>query len=274
MILFVFEGKEREPAIFKTIEYLFFKDKMDRIICSYCNNIYGLYKQMTDDGRITDERYYLDLVSVLRTRLASDPDNPLKDIEDSSEISEIYLFFDYDIHNQNKDGTFSYAELNDQLRTMVEFFDDETGHGKLYVNYPMVESIRYTKKLPDPDYHLYTFPVSSLKYFKSRSADFSHYDNLDFASFRLGRNKAISEKDKVRSAELFVNWKHLITQNTEKANYICNGRKSIPLDLDAVSQSCIFENQRGKFISEDNVAVLNSFPLFLFEYFGCDFADS
>ena len=144
---------------------------------------------MTDDGRITDERYYLDLVSVLRTRLAADPDNPLRDIEDSSEISEIYLFFDYDIHNQNKDGTFSYAELNDQLRTMVEFFDDETGHGKLYVNYPMVESIRYTKKLPDPDYHLYTFPVSSLKYFKSRSADFSHYDNLDFLYANSNKNE-------------------------------------------------------------------------------------
>ena len=38
MILFVFEGKKREPEIFKTLEYLYFP-KGQTIVCSFGNNI-------------------------------------------------------------------------------------------------------------------------------------------------------------------------------------------------------------------------------------------
>ena len=44
MILFVFEGAEREPKIFKTLERLFF-GAGERIVCSFGNNIYELYRQ-------------------------------------------------------------------------------------------------------------------------------------------------------------------------------------------------------------------------------------
>lgn len=40
--------------------------------------------------------------------------------------------------------------------TMLEMFSNETEYGKLYINYPMVESICYTKELPDKDYANYT----------------------------------------------------------------------------------------------------------------------
>ncbi len=46
MILFVFEGEKREPALFKAIERLFFKDGQ-HIVCSFGNNIYELYQRMT-----------------------------------------------------------------------------------------------------------------------------------------------------------------------------------------------------------------------------------
>ena len=41
MILFVFEGAEREPKIFKTLERLFFGEE-ERIVCSFGNNIYEI----------------------------------------------------------------------------------------------------------------------------------------------------------------------------------------------------------------------------------------
>ena len=42
---------------------------------------------------------------------------------------------------------------NEKIKEMLELFDNETEKGKLYINYPMVESIRYFKKeLPDEDY--------------------------------------------------------------------------------------------------------------------------
>lgn len=50
MILFVFEGAEREPRIFKTIKRLFFGEG-EIIICSFGNNIYELYRQLQElDG--------------------------------------------------------------------------------------------------------------------------------------------------------------------------------------------------------------------------------
>ena len=62
-----------------------------------------------------------------------------------SDFSEVYLFFDYDFQNKNLE----LSEINSQLTEMLDFFSDETDNGKLYINYPMIESIRCTRKLPD-----------------------------------------------------------------------------------------------------------------------------
>ena len=67
MILFVFEGKRREPDIFRTLEYLYFP-KEQSIICSFGNNIYELYRQMQElDGAG-------DIVSILREHNKNNPD--------------------------------------------------------------------------------------------------------------------------------------------------------------------------------------------------------
>lgn len=134
MILFVFEGECREPAIFKTIEHLFFENSEDRIICSYNNNIHELYNAMTENSGQTDELFVLDVVSVLKDKWKSDPDNPISKIESVSDVSEVYLFFDYDIHHQNYDASLSMEQLNQNLSKLLAFFNDETENGKLYIS--------------------------------------------------------------------------------------------------------------------------------------------
>ena len=56
--------------------------------------------------------------------------------------------------------------------------------------------------------------------------------------------------------------------NVSKSNYICNNKNEIPDDTD--SQKDIFDNQLSKFVGKEDckVAILNAFPIFLFEYFG------
>ena len=56
---------------------------------------------------------------------------------------------------------------------MLETFDNETEYGKLYIDYPMVESIRYTKFLPDANYWTYTISRTDCNRFKGLSAEFS-----------------------------------------------------------------------------------------------------
>ena len=102
MILFVFEGVKREPDLFRTIQRLYFSNREEQIVCSYNNNIYQFYKDLQEydgDG---------DIVSLLMEKFASQKDNPLKGIDRSADISEIYLFFDYGFHNRN----LSLEEIN------------------------------------------------------------------------------------------------------------------------------------------------------------------
>lgn len=145
MILFVFEGARREPMLFESIKYLFFEKETDTIVYSFGNNIYNLYKQIMELGTG-------DIVSLLREIHRGNEENPFKDIANSSDFAEIYLFFDYDLQHK----FLSLEEINSRLKDMLELFDDETSNGKLYINYPMIESIRYTKELPDRNYYQYT----------------------------------------------------------------------------------------------------------------------
>ena len=253
MILFVFEGAKREPDLFRAIETLFFQDKQN-IVCSFGNNIYELYNELQSfegDG---------DIVSILKERYQGQKDSPFTDDAKSSDFSEIYLIFDYDFQNKN----ISLDVMNSQLEEMLDKFNDETDNGRLYINYPMVEAIRYTKNLPDKDY--WTYVVSRKECtdssFKSIADSFSDYKSLDFLT--LSTRRTATEKE-IRSR--LDNWRLLIVQNVSKANYICSGENEMPEDKDAVSQNAIFDAQKVYIIRSESVSILSAFPLFLFDYF-------
>lgn len=257
MILFVFEGTKREPRLFKTIEHLFFPKNCQHIICSFGNNIYNLYRQMT----ATD--FSEDIVAILMEKYRGTGTSLFAAIEKRSDISEVYLFFDYDVHNQNGEKTLTISDLNNQLQKMLDYFTDETENGKLYINYPMIESIRYTKELPDSNYCSYKIPIEACNRFKELASEFSFYKNLDFISFRTGKGTdSLTIPSEMRVKEIRENWHHLVRQNSEKG--LCMVAENASL-----SQRNIFEAQLSGFVNQDNsIAVLNALPLFLKEYFG------
>ena len=248
MILFVFEGKEREPQLYRAIESLFFPKETDAIVCSFENNIYELYRQIVQLGEGAD------IVSVLREQLDGREDNPLKNITASSAFAEIYLFFDYDLHHR-----LPLDEINRRLRKMLVMFDDETTNGKLYINYPMIESIRHTKELPDTDYYTYTIPKEQCGNFKRIVHDFSHYGSLDF----------LTDTREQRIEATRQHWQNLEDMNVCKANYICCDANTYPTNKSDIAQQKIFEAQLQKYVHTDacSVAILNAFPIFLYDYF-------
>lgn len=254
MILFVFEGKRREPNIFKTLEYLYFP-KGQTIVCSFGNNIYELYRRLSKLGDGGD------VVSLLRELNKDNPDSPFSEGTKSSDFSEIFLFFDYDFQNRN----LSLSQMNKQLSEMLKLFDDETNNGKLYINYPMIEAIRYTKSLPDTHFHEYSVSRANChdKGFKFMAQQFSSYGNLDFIVLDL---RTTPNPDTITMVK--NNWGLLEMQNVLKANYLCNNKLEIPADKNSISQYKIFIAQQLEYIMPKNeVAVLSAFPIFLFEYF-------
>ena len=64
------------------------------------------------------------------------------------------------------------------------------------------------------------------------------------------------------------NWQHIIKQNIIKANFICNDKKAMPMNTDDITQQKIFISQKQKHIQNNELAILASYPLFLYEYFG------
>lgn len=251
MILFVFEGDEREPRLYRTLERLYFPKQNENIICSFGNNIYDLYNELQEydgDG---------DIVALMRERLADRGDATLDGIR-NSDISEIFLFFDYDFQNSQ----LSLDEINWRVEEMLTLFDDETDNGKLYINYPMIESIRYTKELPDDAYASYTIGREACKDFKRLAREFSAYDSLDHLLFKDGENPTKDKYLKVKD-----NWEYLKKMNVHKANLLTTGFFTMPREKSDIGQLAVFNNQLMKFVKPKNsVAILNSFPIFIYEY--------
>ncbi|MBR3286254.1 MAG: hypothetical protein IKI72_00325 [Bacteroidales bacterium] len=263
MILFVFEGRD-DKTYFESVKRLFFPEKADTFVCTYNSNIYSLYRKLKDHD-VLNGLSEVDTVSVLKEILLEKGDETLKNIRED-EVSEIYLFFDYDF--QEKGG--NIEENNRKLSAMLEYFTDETDTGKLYINYPMVESLRYTRELPDDNYWSYTVTRQKCieESFKHQVHVFSFYGgNLEYIILTL---KPADDETAQQEKTAFCkkNWQYLIAMNVRKANYICTGENELP-DVENTQQD-VYDNQLAKFVNteECKVAILNAFPIFLYEYFG------
>lgn len=258
MKLFVFEG-DRDSSVFDTLITLFFSEEKDASRCVYGNDIYSLYRKLKSYETF-DKSNIGNTFSVLKEILKEKQDNALDDLNEF-EISEIYLFFDYDF--QQKYGTLK--ENNKRVGELLEYFDEETESGKLYIHYPMLESIRYTKELPDVNYCQYVVSREDCRNFKNRVQEFSHYGSFDHIQLPANA-QTLTEK---RKGKVLQNWEHLIRMNVEKAHFLCCGTEQFPIDKQRIKQGNIYENQLHKYVEKEpsQVSVLNAFPLFLYEYF-------
>lgn len=128
---FIVEGEAREPLIIDNISKVFFAHGNFKIITLPAGqNIYMLWKKLKEDDFDTD------IIEVLREE-HEELEEQLAGLS-RDDFSEVYLFFDYDGHQNN------LAEDDDEnvLDQMLISFDNETENGKLYISYPMVEALR------------------------------------------------------------------------------------------------------------------------------------
>lgn len=228
-ILFIFEGGRAEEQIVSNMQK-FFVNENTIIKCVFGGEIYQIYKKIVEDPDL--DTFNLIKERNIETKLILEGYN-------RSDFAEIYMFFDYDGHSDKADDS--------KLKDLIEFFNEETDKGKLYVSYPMVESLK----------HICDF--ATFKDLTVRCKDNIGYKNIVHQT-------ALNELSKMKNYDLDT-WKNLINAHLNKANFICFDKFEFPNDL--ISQFTILYNQLEKFIYPASiVAVLSAFPIFLHDYYG------
>ena len=235
---FIVEGEVREPLIIDNILKVFFSHGNFKILTLPAGeNIYMLWKKMKADDFDTD------IIEVLR----ESNDDICKQLVGLSrdDFSEVYLFFDYDMHQTN----LGREEDADAVKQMLESFDNETENGKLYISYPMVEALRDYKPSVCGDRTSCFVEIDSVKEYKNVSAvravnpQFKEYD------YEIWRD--IIDVFAMRVSCLF--------ETADTLEYVNYSGKISPYEV---------------YVREENVTqvkgvfVLSAFPEFLVDYFG------
>ena len=221
-ILLIVEGEDTEPTILGNATHgLLSLIGADYEIVPFKNPIYELYEAYK-------EGEYDDIVAFLRAnKNLKINDNILS----KNAFSAIYLIFDFEPH---------YHKYSDDIiRDLLQTFDNETELGKLYINYPMVESYYHLQELPDDKYNDRTV---TLEGFNGKN-----YKKLVNTTTCLKKNFITEE-----------NLCYIIYHNYMKSKTITA--------CDEIRYDLILENQIKKKNEERKVFVLCTFPLLTVDY--------
>lgn len=235
IILLICEGESREKALFESIKENFYKEQRIEFF-PYRTNIYQLY------GKLKEDEFETDVYDVLLEK-AKEVGKEAELLRiDRKKISSIYLFFDYDGHDSNA--------TDEKLSEMLQRFDNETEMGKLYINYPMVESLRHLKNTEDCSRNCCVDAKTNIHY-KGISAQGDYNDISKYT------------KD---------SWYKFIHHNVCKGSCLLNGTFAYP-EFEEYSknflQENIFKQQLKRFIvPHGKVMILSTIPLFLVDDFG------
>ncbi len=133
------------------------------------------------------------------------------------------------------------------MEKLLDFFNEETNKGKLYVSYPMVEALKH---------------ICDHETFKDLTV--SCKENIGYK--KIVAENSLKELINFNSYD-FSTWKVIINSHIRKMNFITNNSFEYPHRL--ISQFEIFSQQLEKYINPYSaVAVLSSFPIFLHDYYG------
>lgn len=248
------EGENEEVEILENINDHFFSGSKSKVfILNYKTNIYGLFKQLKDDDFDTD------IIEILKEKNKVGEGESVDGIDINeitrNNISETYLFFDYDGHHY---GSHKNPDIVDTImKEMLDYFDDETTPGKLYISYPMVEALCHIKTEDNQaKMVIRCFPARKGKIGKK------HYKQISKSNSDYKKYLDYKRED----------WIYLINYALKVTNYLCCQSiksveyKSFSKNLDPIY---IFDNQIKHFIEvSEEIVILSAFPLFLLSYFG------
>lgn len=191
-------------------------------IVSYNTNIYTLYKEMFENK----DPSTIDLLQLLKEKELDLEKKKKFDIN----YSDIILIFDFD----PQDNLFT----SKKIKEMLDYFNESSDMGKLYINYPMVEFFYHMKSIPDLYFYKYVVREEEIINYKSIVNKICH-DYRKFAKCKLEFNIVI--KDNYDKAKQII----------DKANYD---------DIALLEKQCI------KLENEHNIYVLCTCCFYILDY--------
>ena len=239
-VLFVVEGEKGEPRFLTKMHQLLLGTKPGNIYsCGF--SIHRLLKKMFTEGRVDEN---LDIVSVLRED-ASEEDRRMLD----QDFSDVYLVFDMDPHDTLYDDV--------RLLLAMDYFSDSTNNGKLYLNYPMLESYKHLCRPFDEDYIDRTVPMDSVKSYKELVDGEAYPGIKDLGKYTEDTGRMI------------------VMLNLRKVNRILTGSSDVP-SVDAyrtINLAKVLELQRELLQKERLLYVLNTSVLNVVDFNPTMFTD-
>ena len=225
-ILLIVEGESDEVKFLRGLFENCFK-KADYKFYSYKTNIHTLAQELYnnypdfDDGDID-----------IRLVLAS-----LESSKDKKEMlmdkySDIYMVFDFEPQHDHKHF--------DTVRRMVNYFNDSTNQGQLFINYPMMQSYKHFECLPCPLFEFYEVPLDQAKEYKRYIGEMSNFKDL--------------------TKYTYITYYSIAVHHLKKANKILNGFYLLPskseyFDFKATP---IFDYQVNLLELSNNISILNT----------------
>lgn len=244
-VLFIVEGSRAEPRFLNKMHQTLFNTKIENIY-HYGTVIFDLLERLFLNELIDED---LDVVSVLREKENNEEQRAIL----KNEFSDIYLVFDMDPHHQKYN--------RDILKRAMQFFNDSTQNGKLYLNYPMLESFKHLKEHEDFDYLKRVISIDKNILVKYKSIveqecyrDFKQLEKYTVETFteiiqmNLKKNNLILYHDpSLPRTENYLTWKgeETLSEQMKKIDsdgtiYVLNTSIFIPVDYNP-SRFCMID---------------------------------
>lgn len=236
--LYIVEGERSEPRFLKKMWKTYMNRKVDTY--SYCTNIHVLIDILYVDGRLDED---LDILRCLRG-FEKDPEK--REIL-SKEYNDVFLVFDMDPQDPRIDV--------DKIKSLMEFFDDSSNNGKLYLNYPMMESYKHLRSMDDQEFKDRKISVS----------DCGHYKKMVNEEC-CEMLKSLNSYD--RSLLIDLALLHIM-----KANYMVCDRFDLPTVSEFISwgKTQIYQIQCDSIAEDGTLYVLNTCVFNMIDYRPSDF---
>ena len=265
-ILFIVEGERLEPEIIGRMAEVY---GLQCKISSVRTNIHILYSLLKKDDGYSDvipvlkEMLRKRLESLGRGKTCAETSAKIKRTREDLEklelsYSSVFLVFDGEFQHTEVKGLQTddrIARNYCELKEMFRFFDNETEQGKLYVNYPMMESFRDCDDFFDNEFR-------------------DRFVSLDL----LTKYKEIVSKRQL--ARVHINsitqqqFNKLVCMNVYKLNWPKSGkwrRMRYERFLETSKQASILELEYSFSKKLHAIAVLNTLLFFIIDYKGKDF---